>query len=256
MDGDGGANRVRDWSEMMDHIREVIYSLAGPICMSRMSYAIPDLHISLTRLVSQIPQCFPFDLPCSLHTNPCTWPNDKSGDGNKVMEATLMLLDHPSEPARIILPESDCRWVGYKREWIAVVCRDNPVQWYLVNLYSCTRIPIPSIQIAKFEKPPYYGPFTFTHDFAITKLRKIHIAEAPEFINCRWIYKLIVVFSRFIVILATDPCFTGMSNKWIVLTNTSLAPREYVDVAWTYERIFVVTAFTGDVFVWEPRSYG
>lgn len=79
------------------------------------------------------PAMFPFDLPCLLHTNPCTWPNDKSGDGTKVTEATLMPLDHPSEPARIILPESDCHWAGYKSDWIAVVCHDNPVQWYLVN---------------------------------------------------------------------------------------------------------------------------
>ena len=52
MDGDGGANHVRDWAEMMDHILEVICCLSGPMCMSRMSYAVPDMHISLTRLAS------------------------------------------------------------------------------------------------------------------------------------------------------------------------------------------------------------
>ena len=67
---------------------------------------------------------------------------------------------------------------------------------------------------------------------------------------------MIAVFGHFIAILGTDTSSIGSTDRWTVLRNTSLAPREYVDAAWSYERIFGVTAYTGDVFVWEPRSYG
>jgi len=95
---------------------------------------------------------------------------------------------------------------------------------------------------------------------AITRLRKIHIAQEPEFIYGKWEYELIAVFNRFIAILSTGrPIGTSSAentDRWIVLKHISLAPGEYIDSAWSIERIFVVTSYTGDVFVWEPFSYG
>ena len=110
---DGGEYHVRYWADIKDDNLEVIYNRSDLICMSCMSYIVQDLHLTLERVVHPLPS-FPYDLPCLLHTNPFTWPNDKSNEG-KVTEATLMPLDGPSLPAPIILPERSCHWAGYMR---------------------------------------------------------------------------------------------------------------------------------------------
>jgi len=107
MDGRGGENRVPDWSEIEDGPLQAICNRSDPIFMSRMSYSVRDLCHSLERVTDDLPS-FPYDLPCLLHSNPFTWPNDKSVEG-RVIEASLMPLDGPSMPAPIILPEQTCR---------------------------------------------------------------------------------------------------------------------------------------------------
>ena len=60
----------------------------------------------------------------------------------------------------------------------------------------------PSIENAGF-RDRLYGAFNSEYGWAITHLRKIHIASEPEMIDGKWIYKLIAVFDTFIAILST-----------------------------------------------------
>ena len=124
MDGGGGHNHGSNWAEIKDDPLEVICKLSDPISMSRMSYSVRDLHSTLERVAYRLPS-FAYDLPCLLHTNPFTWPEDKSEEG-KIIEASLMPLEGPSITSPIILPKESCRWAGYRRNWVAVVvCNDR-----------------------------------------------------------------------------------------------------------------------------------
>ena len=119
MDGDGGDNRVRNWSEIDDDILEVISHRSDPVSMSHLSYSVRDLSPSLERVASSF---FPYDLPCLLHNNPFTWPKDTSSDG-KVTYSALMPLDGPSLPAPMIFPPRS-HWSGYRCNWVAIVGRN------------------------------------------------------------------------------------------------------------------------------------
>ena len=189
--------------------------------MSRICFCVRDLYLSLERVM---PQSFPYNLPCLLHTNPSTWPNDTSHDG-KVTDATMMQLNGPQMELSIIFPQRS-RWAGYWRNWVAIVGH-NIVEWHLVNLYTCTSIPIPSIENVGFRPSLASGAFSFEYGCAITTLRKIHIASEPELIDGKWKYKLIAVFNVFIDVLSTDGS-TG-NDAWSVLKQRILGPRNYVD---------------------------
>ena len=65
MDGREGENRVPDWSEIEDGPLQAICNRSDLICMSRMSYVIRDLDLSLERVAAVLPS-FPYDLPCLL----------------------------------------------------------------------------------------------------------------------------------------------------------------------------------------------
>ena len=123
-----------------------------------------------------------------------------------------------------------------------------------MNLYTGTNISVRSIEQAGFRVRSYNG-FTFEYGWAITKLLKIHIGSEPRLHEGRWMYKLIMVFDVFIAILSTEGC-RGNNGRWSVLRHSNLAPRLYVDAIWSYDRIFAVTSDDGDVFVWQPYTYG
>ena len=62
------------------------------------------------------------------------------------------------------------------------------------------------------------------------------------------------MFNAFIAILSVVPY--GGNQSWSVLKHRTLAPRNYVDAAWSVGRIFAVTSHDGSVLVWEHDAYG
>jgi len=237
----GDDNRVVPWGTIPDDTVQVITSRSDPLSLSRFARVVPGISDAVGRVAP-----IPFDLPCLLHSNPTTWPNDRSSD-DRSTDASMMPLDNLSMPASVIL-EKDWRWAGYRRNWVAIVC---DMEWKLMNLVTGVSFTVPSIEDAGFK--PEAGPFIFLYeDMAMAELLKIQIIDEPYITEACWSYNIIAVFNTFIAFLQVDG---GDNDRWKVLSNDFLDPEFYRDAVWISGRIFAVSD-AGNVFTWDPYSYG
>ena len=233
----GAANRVCPWSTIPDDAVEVISARTDALSLSRFGRAVPGIRDALRRLwhnpgpVNSIP----YDLPCLLHSDPFTCPNDRTMYGNSTV-GTMMPLDSPSMPASVVM-EQGSRWAGYKRNWVAIV-GESMVDWKLVNLVTGVSLDLPSVEVAGIHRTGQPLIFQFK-GLASSQLVKIHIAKEPYFLDSGvWSYRLIAVFDAFIAILDPD-CNDDI--RWRLLSNNFLAPGFYRDAVWYRNRIFAIS---------------
>ena len=166
------------------------------------------------------------------------------------INASLMPLDAPL--ARAFVPcaqngHGDKHWVGANGEWVAVV--QDQARWSLLNVYTKEEIPLPSVRNVGITPQ---GPFLYRYQLAHMQLLKIQITAEPYRTGNIWNYYAIVVFEKIIAIMRGGT----RDMQWRILQHDFLAPSRYVDAVLMSERIYAVTAPTGDVLVWDPTIWG
>ena len=120
-------SRPSGWGDVPDDVIQVISSVSDIISLARAARCSVQLSAALGRDTR-----LPFGLPCLLHTDPSTWPDDWEHAGTT---AALTGLDTPSVPAYVPSINPQNLWAGSNGDWI-VTAYSQLTRMQLMNLYT------------------------------------------------------------------------------------------------------------------------
>jgi hypothetical protein len=199
---------------------------------------LQSARVSATLCTSQ-----PFGLPCVLHSHPMKKPWEYGEDLPICCECMLTPLDRFSSDAMMTNVISEQR-ADSNGDWIVMVGLEW--KWELVNVYTCHRIPLPSV--TQFEATK--SSLAFMEDDHPLTLQKIVICDVPTTAGEYTDFSLVAVFDYKIFVLEGNA-----PNGWIVLENQFEHFSKYCD-AIIHNDLVLAIATNGSVYAWDPERFG